>query len=117
MIRKIGHKYVQSDSVVTTGPEVKSLAVINYHRHMSALASSSFDRCKSDERNITSVTLSITRDKLKQLVKETNTYRAKVIELMEPARKDTKVYQVNIQIFSVSREPSNRRFNRRKQRA
>jgi uncharacterized protein (TIGR02147 family) len=117
MIRKSGGKYAQSDPVVTTGPEVKSLAVINYHRHMSALAASSFDRCKSDERNITSVTLSLTQDKFKKLVKETNDYRQKVIALMEPAKKDTKVFQVNIQIFSVSREPSNRRFNRRKKRA
>ncbi len=117
MLRKSGAGFVQSDAVVTTGPEVKSLAVINYHRQMSAIASSSFDRCKDDERNISSVTLSLSADKLEKLVAETNDYRSKVIALMEPCGKETKVFQVNVQIFSVSREPSMRRFNNRKRRA
>lgn len=116
MVRKSGGRYAQTHAVVTTGPEVKSLAVINYHRHMSSLAASSFDRCKGDDRNITSVTLSMTADNLKKLVKEANDFRAKVVSLMEPCRKDAKVFQVNVQIFSVSREPSKKRFNRGRKR-
>jgi uncharacterized protein (TIGR02147 family) len=116
MVRKSGGRYTQTNAVVTTGPEVKSLAVINYHRQMSSLAASSFDRCKSNERNITSVTLSISADKLNRLVKEANDFRARVVSLMEPCRKGAKVFQVNVQIFSLTREPSKRRLSRGKKR-
>jgi uncharacterized protein (TIGR02147 family) len=109
MLRKKGGRYVQTAPVVSTGPEVKSLAVVNYHRQMSCLASSSYDRCKGDEHNISSVTMSMSRNKFKQLVRETSDYRRKVMALQDPCGKETKVFQVNIQIFPVSRVPVKRR--------
>jgi uncharacterized protein (TIGR02147 family) len=108
MLRKKGGRYTQTDPVVSTGPEVRSVAVANYHRQMSDLAGSSYDRCKGDEHNISCVTMSMSRDKLKQLVRETNDYRRKVMALQDPGDKDTKVYQINIQVFPVSREPKRR---------
>jgi uncharacterized protein (TIGR02147 family) len=78
---------------------------------MSLLAGSSYDRCKGDDHNITSVTMSMSRDKFKQLVRETNDYRRKVMALQDPGGKDTKVYQINIQAFPVSRK-----LRRRKKR-
>ena len=109
MLRKKGRRYVLTDPVISTGPEVKSLAVVNYHRQMSCLAASSYDRCKRDEHNISSVTMSISRNKFQQLVRETNDFRRKIMALQDPAGNDTKVYQVNIQIFPVSRFPGKRR--------
>lgn len=106
MILKKGNRYVQTDSVISTSPEVKSLAVNNYHRQMAYNAASSYDRCKKDENNITSVTMSISRNKFQQLVNETNDYRRRVMALHDQASKDTKVYQINIQIFPVSRVPT-----------
>jgi uncharacterized protein (TIGR02147 family) len=111
MLRKKGGRYTQTAPVISTGSEVKSLAVVNYHRQMSLLAGSSYDRCKGDDHNITSVTMSMSRDKFKQLVRETNDYRRKVMALQDPGGKDTKVYQINIQAFPVSRK-----LRRRKKR-
>jgi uncharacterized protein (TIGR02147 family) len=114
MLRKKDGRYVQTAPVVSTGPEVKSLAVVNYHRQMSCLAASSYDRCNRDEHNISSVTMSMSRNKFQQLVRETNDYRRKVMALQDPGGNDTKVYQVNIQIFPVSRVPKKRRRIKRK---
>jgi uncharacterized protein (TIGR02147 family) len=111
MLRKKGGRYTQTAPVISTGSEVKSLAVVNYHRQMSLLAGSSYDRCKGDDHNITSVTMSMSKDKFKQLVRETNDYRRKVMALQDPGGKDTKVYQINIQAFPVSRK-----LRRRKKR-
>jgi uncharacterized protein (TIGR02147 family) len=105
MIKKRAGRYIQTKPLISTGPEVKSVAVVNYHRAMAHLAASSYDRCKKDENNITSVTLSMTEENLFQLVLETNDYRKRLMALARNGSKKTMVYQVNIQIFPVSRTP------------
>jgi uncharacterized protein (TIGR02147 family) len=114
MLRKKNGRYVQTDPVVSTGPEVNSLAVINFHRQMSYLAASSYDRCKRDQHNISSVTMNISNNKFKQLVRETNDFRRRVMALQDPGGKNTKVYHINIQVFPVTRVPSKRWHKRKK---
>jgi uncharacterized protein (TIGR02147 family) len=109
MIRKKAGRYVQTVQLISTGTEVRSIAVVNYHRAMADLAASSYDRCKKDEHNITSVTLSMAKENLFQLVRETNNYRQRLMALAQNGSKSTKVYQVNIQIFPVSRTPRKKR--------
>jgi uncharacterized protein (TIGR02147 family) len=112
MIKKKGGRYIQTETLITTGPEVKSIAVVNYHRTMARLAESSYDRCKGDEHNITAVTLSMTKENLFQLERETTDYRRRLIAFAQVGSKKTKVYQVNIQIFPVSRMPKKRKMRK-----
>ena len=109
MIQRRAGRFVQTEPLVGTGPEVWSTAVVNYHKTMAGLAASAYDRCKGDERNITAVTLNMTKDNLSRLVKETSAFRDRLMELAQDAGDGTKVYQVNIQIFPVSRSPGKRR--------
>jgi uncharacterized protein (TIGR02147 family) len=109
MLRKKAGRYVQTEPLVGTAAEVRSTAVVNYHRTMAQLAASSYDRCKTDEHNITSVTLSMTKEHLFRLARETTDYRKRLMALAQNGSLKTKVYQVNIQIFPVSRTPRKRR--------
>jgi uncharacterized protein (TIGR02147 family) len=105
MIKKKAGRYVQTEPLIGTAPEVKSTAIVNYHRTMAGLAASSYDRSEPDEHNITAVTLSMTKEKFVQLTRETTDYRKRVMALAQDGSKKTKVYQVNIQIFPVSKPP------------
>jgi hypothetical protein len=56
----------------------------------------------------------MSRRKFQQLLRESNDYRRKVMALQDPGGTDTRVYQVNIQIFPVSRFPGKRRRIKKK---
>ena len=65
----------QSEEIVTTGPEVKSLLVANFHRQMIKLATESIDRFPADQRDISAVTLSISKKNIPEIKKKIMEFR------------------------------------------
>lgn len=97
-------KYVRSDKAVTTGPEVQSLVVGNYHREMIRLAGESLDRFPKDERNITSLTLGIDSEKMDEIVRRIAALRADLLQMASTSKKPGQVVQVNFQVFPLSKK-------------
>lgn len=96
--------YVRSDNTVTTGPEVQSLVVGNYHREMIRLAGESMDRFPKDERNITSLTLGIDPEKMDEIVRRIAALRADLLQLASTSKNPGQVVQVNFQVFPLSKK-------------
>lgn len=102
LIKKKGKKYIQSSSFISTGPEVQSLSVVNFHRKMGELAVESLDRVPKEERNITSSTISITEDMFDTMRKKIDDFRKELLGLATSDASGDRVYQVNFQVFPVS---------------
>jgi uncharacterized protein (TIGR02147 family) len=103
LIRKNGKRYKQSDPLVSTGPVADSIAVANFHRKTAFLAAESFDRHTRQERTITSCTITLSEEHFKFLKQDMADLRKRALELAEEPITGNKVYQVNMQLFPVSK--------------
>jgi uncharacterized protein (TIGR02147 family) len=103
-IKEKGGRYVQSTPIVSTGPEVSSLAAINFHRTMGHLAIESLDSLGKDERNITACLVGLSRESYKKAVDAIAECRSKILAIAEDEKDPAQVFAVNFQCFPVSTE-------------
>jgi uncharacterized protein (TIGR02147 family) len=108
MIERRGKKYHQTSPLLTTGPEVNSLAVANFHRNMGRLAIEALDRVPREERNISSSTIFITGETFDTIRKRIEEFRKELLGLADAGQQGERVYQMNFQLFPVSKPIRNK---------
>ena len=68
LIRKNGNGiWEQTDQDITTSPEVRSLVVTNFHKEMLQLADAAMDDVPARDRDISALTLSLSRESFPEL--------------------------------------------------
>lgn len=72
-----------AERTISTGPQVQSLAVRNYHRSLLGLASRALDEVPREERNITSVTVILSEDGYREAVEEIAKLRRRLLEISD----------------------------------
>jgi len=92
----------QSDPALTTGPEVQSLAIANFHREMLRLATESIERYPADERDITALTLRVNGAGMEEVKKRIAEFRKELLESALVEEDTDQVIQVNIQAFPLT---------------
>ncbi|PLX81027.1 MAG: hypothetical protein C0616_06075 [Desulfuromonas sp.] len=96
-------RWQKKDAVVTTGAEVQSLCVANFHREMIPLGSQAIERFNAEERDISALTLTVSRDRLPALKKKIVAFRKELLEMARAEEGVDQVVQVNIQAFPLAR--------------
>ena len=96
-------RWEQTDSVVSTGPEVRSLIITNYHKEMIKLGMEALERYPSDERDITSVTLSVKKEKIKEIKQRITAFRKELLKLACEDEESDQVIQINFQAFPLTK--------------
>ncbi len=95
----------QMDPIVSSGAEIRSLVVRNYHGEMIQKSLRALDLSPANERDISSVTLSIPESLISDLKERIACFRR---ELLTTIGKSTtpadQVYQLNIQLFPLTRK-------------
>jgi uncharacterized protein (TIGR02147 family) len=91
------------DVSIATPPEVESLAVQNFHRQSGELGLKALNDLPKEKRNITGVTLGISKETYKTICKEIKAFRTRLLQIAEPDEEADSVYQLNFQFFPVSR--------------
>lgn len=76
-------KVQAAERTISTGPEVQSLAVRNYHRSLLDLAGNALDEIPREERNITSVTVLLSREGYDEAVAEIAKLRRRLLEISD----------------------------------
>ncbi len=92
----------RSDKVVTTGAEVQSHVIANFHREMLTLATESIERFPSEERDITALTLSVSHHALVDIKARMTSFRRELLELATEDENSDQVYQINFQVFPLT---------------
>ncbi|MCA9571531.1 MAG: TIGR02147 family protein, partial [Myxococcales bacterium] len=95
----------QSDAVLTTGPETRSLHVANFHRTMMERASRSIDLVAREERDISSLTFAADDAVLAEVKERIVAFRRELIALVAACEDPTRVVQLNLQLFPLSVAP------------
>lgn len=95
--------YERIAPVWSTGDEVKSVALVNLHKAMMGLAQESFDRFTGDERDMSTLTLSISKEEYTLISKELVRLREKLLDAASRCKNPDRVYQCNFSAFPVSK--------------
>jgi len=113
LIRKKGSGFVHSSAMISTGPDVTSLAVANFHKTMAERAAAAMNIVRKEERDMTACTVYISRTGFEEIKKTIAECRKKVLAITEADSPVDRVYQVNFQVFPVSRTTPNPSLTRR----
>lgn len=98
-------RLVPGEPLVSTGPEVKGVHYLQYHRAMIARALAALDDLPAKERDISSVTLCLGKDALPRMKEKIRAFRRELLQLSADEADPVQVVQINLQLFPLSREP------------
>jgi uncharacterized protein (TIGR02147 family) len=96
-------KWVQKNDVISTGDEVMSLNIVNYHKQVTRLAENAFDRSKKELRDISSLTLGINKEDVAAIKAKIQLFRKEIMEIARSSQNADRVYQLNFHFFPVSK--------------
>lgn len=92
----------RGEATVSTGPEVRSLHLANFHRAMIEHARTSIDRVAVDQRDISSLTLCLGEGGLDRIKRAVQRFRRELLELEQLEAEPRQVIQINFQLFPLS---------------
>ena len=91
-----------TDQIISTGGEVKSQAVRNFHRHTIELAQESLDRHKPEERDISSVVFTADESDLPEIRHRIEEFRRGLLQFARKSERADRVYALNVAMFPLS---------------
>ncbi len=104
LIRKDAQgRWEQTDTLLSTGSEVKSVLIANFHREMIRMADTAIERFPAAKRDITALTLSIGKNRLPELKQKIAEFRQEILKSFAEDADPDQVIQINIQVFPVTR--------------
>ena len=105
MIRKTSTGYEQTEAIITTGNEVQSLAVHNFHLQNFMLAGESLDTCPGAQREISCLVLGLSEKTFEKMKSEIQQFQSKLLEIAGDEKCPSRVYHVGFQVFPTSQKP------------
>ena len=110
LVRDESGRLVQADAFISTGDEVTSTSVANYHREMIQKGSEALDRFPGPDRDISSVTMALSEKGFQEIKSLIQKFRKELLAIANQDRHPEGVYQVNFQLFPLAKrakkEPS-----------
>lgn len=88
---------------ISTGDEIASHAVVRYHQKTIEIGRESVMNFDHTERNISSVTMSVSMDVFDKISEEISNFRKRILEISESSQDPDRVYQLNIQFFPFTK--------------
>ncbi len=100
---------VQSEPLLSTGPEARAVHIADYHRTMMLRAAASIDLVPSDQRDISSVTLLVSQGGIQRMKRRIQRFRRELMEVALAEAEGKQVVQLNLQLFPLSADPDKKR--------
>jgi len=101
--------YVVTRKSITTEPEVESLAILNLHKQAGELALKALDELPKEQRNVSGVTLGISKQTYSRMCEEIESFRMRLLQIAEADEAADSVFQLNFQFFALSTPPIQRK--------
>ena len=99
-------RYELTEKFVTTGEEWKSLAIQNIQREFLRLGLEALDRFTRDDRDISMLTLSASKETIEAIGDRLRDVRKEIMDMVSADEKTDGVFQVNFQVFPLSKPES-----------
>lgn len=91
-----------TQQIVTTGGEVKSGAVRNFHRRTLELAQESLDRHTMRERDVSSIVFTVDEADLPEFKQRIEDFRRGLLQFAKRSDQANRVYALNVSMFPLS---------------
>lgn len=97
--------YEQTNAVISTGYDAKTVAIHNFQLATLDMAAESIDRFDRQERDISTLTMHFSRGMYESISEKLKNFRRELLELVknDPDRAD-RVYQFNFQMYPLSKQ-------------
>ena len=95
--------YIPTDKNITTGETAGQIAIKNYQQEAIRMASESLFRHKKEERDISTVTISVSRNDMSAVGEMIRDFRQALLRYSEEMTTADSVYQLNVQMFPLSK--------------
>lgn len=95
-------RIIQTERHLTSGYEVRSLAAVNFHRQMIGKAVESLERTKAEHRDISALTVAVSRAKIAEVKRRIHEFKRQLHEFMASGDDADVIYQLNLQLFNLS---------------
>jgi uncharacterized protein (TIGR02147 family) len=102
--RDAAGRYCQTSRAVSTGDQASGLHIRNYHAEMMKRATAAMETVPAREREISSLTLSVSPALLEEVARRVNSLRDELVRLCDAELSPSKVVQLNLQLFPVSHD-------------
>ena len=102
LIKTNDGKYKQSHHAITTGREVTSVGVRSLNRRLSVMGTEAVDRYPPSERDITSLTIGISKKSYSLIKEEIQEFKNRVIRIVDDDKESNRVYNLNVHLFPLS---------------
>ncbi|MBN1761227.1 MAG: TIGR02147 family protein [Chitinispirillaceae bacterium] len=96
--------YERCATVVSSKEQVPLVALHDYQIACMELAKEALDRFGKNERELSTVTMSIDNDAYMRIIERLAMFRAEVMEIARSVDKPSRVMQLNLQFFPLSRQ-------------
>ena len=110
LIEKSGKLYKQTDANLSTPEDLRSLAIQNFQIETIGLAANSIVKHNKEERDISTITLGTTKEGLREIKDLIKEFHENVVRAVDKHNKSERVYQLNLQIFPLTREQKKRQL-------
>lgn len=104
--KKADGRWKQSSTILSTGSELQSHVVHEYHKRILDLTKEVMDDVPPAQRDVSTMTLGIVRERLPQLKKKIQEFRQEILKLVSGDSEPQEVVQLNIQLFPLTQEVS-----------
>lgn len=96
-------KWKQSSSVLSTGPELTSVVVHNYHKSLLDVTRGIMDELSMKHRDVSALTLGVKKEQLPRLREKIREFRQQILKMVADDTEPEEVVQLNIQFFPVTK--------------
>lgn len=93
--------YKVTDKFITTGDEVISTAVMNFHQQTTRLAHNAINNVSREKRNISGLMLGISSSGYTQICQKISEFRKELLKIAENDTEANTVYQLNLHMFPL----------------
>ncbi len=90
------------NKLVTTGENWESIAIRNFQKKMIQLSEEAIDRFPKENRDISTVTVSLSKEQVENMKERIHSMRKELLEMADKESKADDVFQVNFQVFPLT---------------
>ena len=105
IVRLADGRYRQVDRALATNREVAGPAIRAFNKTMIDLAKQSVDTIENTERNVSGMTVGVSRASYDVLCAEIEAFKDRIAAIVHNGVEADRVYQLNMQLFPVGRAP------------
>jgi len=93
-----------TESLLTTAPEIRAIAIRHFQRQTMLLAVESLDRHEREQRDISTVTVSVDQEGFDQIREKIRECRESVLAIAQACTTEDRVCQLNMQFFPLTEQ-------------